>query len=75
MKIGITRRKLVSILTGMTIGSSLAPQLFSNRASASTMRAGVNVEVSPPGPKSLALLNDVKENIARSKGTDSHTQE
>jgi 4-aminobutyrate aminotransferase-like enzyme len=66
MKIGITRRKMMSVLTGMTIGSGLIPQLFSNRASASTMSAGINVGVSPPGPKSLALLKDLKESIARS---------
>jgi len=66
MKTGMTRRKMVSALTGMTIGSGFVPHLFSNRALAYPKSTGVDVKVSPPGPKSLALLKDVKENIARS---------
>ncbi len=60
----ITRREMVKSVTGFTIGAGVASLSFnSSLLSEPISQTGnhVNVKVSPPGPKSLSLLKDIKK--------------
>lgn len=57
---------MVKAVAGMTVGSGVVPLLFNHKVLAETMSTGINIKISPPGPKSLALLNNLKKCIAKS---------
>ena len=66
MQLGITRRAMVKAVARVIVGSGCVPLLFDHDASAEAMSTGINIKISPPGPKSLVLLEDLKKCIAKS---------
>lgn len=69
MKRQISRRELVKSIPGISLGAGFSTLQLSRALPQSSARlAGnkINVKVSPPGPKSLALLEDVTKYVGRS---------
>ena len=69
MKTKISRREMVKSISGITLGAGFAK--IPLNGSFDTIEIGkpksqINVKTPPPGPKSLALLEDVKKYIGRS---------
>jgi len=65
----MSRREMVKSMTGLTIGAGIATYPFKSlfaRSAASKAKCQISVKVPPPGPKSLALLEDVKKYVGRS---------
>ncbi len=68
----ISRRKVVKSIAGFTIGMGLADNSLTRAMSPniiSLRKTGVNVKVSPPGPKSLALLERLKKSVGKTNYT------
>ena len=72
MSTKISRRDMVKSISGITLGAGIAAIPF-NKSFAEIVpiqpKNKINVIVSPPGPKSLALIEDVKKYMARSNYT------
>jgi 4-aminobutyrate aminotransferase len=69
MKTKISRREMVRSLSVVTTGAGIAISNFNRSLSLGTMNNPefkINVKVSPPGPKSLELLENVRKYIGRS---------
>jgi 4-aminobutyrate aminotransferase len=66
MQLGITRRAMVKTVARVIVGRGVVPLLPDQKASAEAVGTGINVRISPPGPKSLVLLDRLKDSIAKS---------
>jgi len=68
MKTKISRREMVKSIPGIALGAgflTLPLNRTSARSAALSSGNQISVKISPPGPKSLALLDDVKKYIGR----------
>lgn len=68
MKTKMSRREMVRSMSGITIGAGITTFLF-NRSfvprATKDARFQISVKVSPPGPKSLELLENVRKYVGR----------
>lgn len=67
MKKRISRRQLIKSIPNVTLGVGLLTLLPGKKSSKSTSRFSgnqINIKVLPPGPKLLALLEDVRNYIS-----------
>jgi 4-aminobutyrate aminotransferase len=64
----ISRRLMVKSISEMTIGAGITtlPFYFPDQKEIKTVKTGIDVRVSPPGPRSLALLEEVKKYVGKS---------
>jgi len=63
---------MVKSIAGISIGAGIATLPFKNSLAletTSSVKQGISVKVPPPGPKSIALLKDVKKYVGRSNYT------
>lgn len=68
----LTRRKMVQSLSGMSIGAGISALMVNNSVAlgkSDELEQQIIVKVPPPGPKSIALLEDVKQHVGRSNYT------
>ena len=68
MKNSISRREMIRSFSGITIGVGIAGFPFNSSMVYGTtkdVRSQISVKVSPPGPKSLELLENVRKYIGR----------
>lgn len=68
----MSRREMVKSITDLTVGAGLATFPFNNSLVNGIQQNPINhisVKVSPPGPKSLELLGNVRKYIGRSNNT------
>jgi len=68
MKNSISRREMIRSFSGITIGAGIAGLPFNSSKVYGTtkdVRPQISVKVSPPGPKSLELLENVRKYIGR----------
>ena len=66
MRKNLSRREMVKSMAGITIGAGIGALPFGSTHARSTAREQISVKVPPPGPKSIALLSDVKKYVGRS---------
>jgi 4-aminobutyrate aminotransferase-like enzyme len=72
MQSKISRREMVRSLPGITLGAGMVISPYGNlsdRNEVINFKPQINVPVSPPGPKSLSLLEELKKYIGRSNYT------
>lgn len=72
MKTKISRREMVRYIPGITLGTGLFALPYSRLtipAIKNETRPQINVKVSPPGPKSLELLENVRKYIGKTNYT------
>lgn len=68
----ISRRNVVKSIAGLTIGMELANSPLARAMSVdetSLQSTGINIKVSPPGHKSLALLERLKKSVGKTNYT------
>ena len=69
MRKNLSRREMVKSMAGIAIGAGISVLPFGGsyaRSAANAAREQISVKVPPPGPKSLALLSEVKKYVGRS---------
>ena len=72
MKAKITRRQLVRSISDVTVGAGIMALPFNRPPvlqEVKTIKPQINVRVSPPGPKSQALMEEVRKYIGKSNYT------
>ncbi|MEQ9218942.1 MAG: aminotransferase class III-fold pyridoxal phosphate-dependent enzyme [Cyclobacteriaceae bacterium] len=69
----LSRRKVVKSIAGLTIGMEMMNSSIANAIPVKEYSkykfTSANIKVSPPGPKSLALLERIKKSVARTNYT------
>ena len=66
MKNKLTRRGVIKTMAGITAGAGFSPWTSQLSAASKPLEQKININVSPPGPKSLALLKQLKQSVGRS---------
>ncbi len=69
MKTKMSRREMVRSMSGIAVGAGISTISFNRApmpAAVSSMGSQVSVKISPPGPRSLALLEEVKKYVGNS---------
>jgi len=69
MKTKMSRREMVKSISEISVGAGIVTLPFGwsyDKTAVNQTRSQISVKVSPPGPKSLALLDDVGRYIGRS---------
>ncbi len=69
MKTKMSRREMVRSMSGIAVGAGISTISFNRApepAAISSTASQISVKISPPGPRSLALLEEVKKYVGNS---------
>ena len=72
MKRILSRRKMVKSMTGISLGAGISSLMLNNSlayGNTAAIEKQISVKVSPPGPNSRALLQDIKKYVGRTNYT------